>query len=119
MNIEEPKMEGQENQPIQEKGKVIYAWCNKELGEFPKPGISHGICPECNEKIQPEIEMVTKAHAQQIWDMIKDLNVSLTRKLEDLQSIDHSLFIKKHAELEVTEENLPKIEAKLKEKFGL
>jgi len=36
--------------------KRICAWCRKEMGEVApeQPGITHGICEECREKVLAE-----------------------------------------------------------------
>jgi len=40
--------------------KIVCAWCGKSMGA--KPGdavlpVSHGICPECSDKFQSEIDL--------------------------------------------------------------
>jgi len=38
--------------------KVICAWCQKDMGIKSgtcRDGISHGICPECQEQVREEI----------------------------------------------------------------
>jgi hypothetical protein len=38
--------------------KVICAWCQKDMGEKSgtcRDGISHGICPDCLEKVRNEM----------------------------------------------------------------
>lgn len=53
------RSEEPDKKPEQEKlqkGRVICAWCKKELGEkevLKEGEISHGICQECREKILP------------------------------------------------------------------
>ena len=50
--------------------KIICAWCNKVLGEKEDPRgsgrVSHGICEDCQRKIDKEIEMARKKMANKI-----------------------------------------------------
>lgn len=34
--------------------KVICAWCNKDIGEKPGEGVSHGMCLPCAERMQTQ-----------------------------------------------------------------
>jgi len=38
---------------------IVCAWCNKDMGEKDGQGVSgttHGICPDCQEKIMNELK---------------------------------------------------------------
>jgi DNA-directed RNA polymerase subunit RPC12/RpoP len=47
-----------DEESIQEKKilKEVCAWCKKELGEKEgvEEGVTHGICPECSNKVRRE-----------------------------------------------------------------
>jgi phage FluMu protein Com len=38
-------------------GTIVCAWCGKILRECDVDGISHGMCPECFEKMKADIEI--------------------------------------------------------------
>lgn len=52
--FEEPGEKPEQEKP--QKGRVVCAWCKKELGEkegLKEGEISHGICPDCRDKLLP------------------------------------------------------------------
>lgn len=49
------------------------AWCNEKIREFGgKPGMAHGICPDCRAKFFPETLRTVQENAQSIvWDCLR------------------------------------------------
>jgi hypothetical protein len=45
-------------QEILSEGRLICAWCNKDIGEFAGEGDSHGMCPVCYEKQMAELDLI-------------------------------------------------------------
>ena len=47
--------------------KMVCGWCSKELGEkFPEqPGITHGICRPCRDKLEKQIQVDRETALQQ------------------------------------------------------
>jgi len=44
------------------EGRKVCAWCKKDMGHLDnEPGDSHGICPDCKEKQEKEMETYFKA----------------------------------------------------------
>lgn len=59
-SLEDSGKKAEQEKPQQEKpakGKLVCAWCKKELGEvegLEEGQISHGMCPDCREKHFPK-----------------------------------------------------------------
>ena len=43
-------------QEVIAEGRRICAWCKKDMGSFVETGDTHGICPECAEKMTADIK---------------------------------------------------------------
>jgi len=45
-------------------GRVICAWCGKDMGPSPTPEDSHGICPECGRRLLEQARREREAELQ-------------------------------------------------------
>lgn len=109
-------------------GKVICAWCDKDLGE--KEGVigtSHGICSECRsfaseKEIKKEISRESWQEAIEITELIANPYLGKKQILK-LLIMKHRSLIAVFAQIKINDEfpleQLPEITQKLKEYFKL
>ena len=122
-------MVNQENFPLEVRrvGKVICAWCDKELGEKEDlGGDSHGLCLECKEMLKSK--EIKKEIPRKDWEMaLAALNIINNTILRKDQIIEY-LAMKYRSLLgvylrvkpaELSADKLPEIAQKLREVFHL
>lgn len=123
-------MTNQEGFPseIKKVGKVICAWCDKDLGE--KEGVvgtSHGICSECHsfareKEIKKEVSRESWQAAIEITELIANPYLAKNKILK-LLVLKHRSLIAVFTQIKINDEfpleRLPEIAQKLKDYFKL